>query len=393
MLRYPFERENCLSPMPHPELPGRSRPTRVVMPSGHPAHLVTRYRDVARALADHRLSRRGMLVAPGGPRFTPADIDEPGLLGLDPPDHTRVRRLCAPAFRPGPVGARAPGIRALAHRLLDGLRAWADPVVDLHHGFSLPLATATTADLLGIPSDDHPALVRWARQKLSLTGLPPERARAGHLALRSHFEALALGSPTRRPRAGMIALLAGAHAEGRIGRTELPAVLVNLFVAGHTTTSAVLTNGLLRLLVRPARWSALIDEPALIGPAVAEILRHDVAGDMSLPRLATEDLRIGETTVRAGEAVIPAHAYANRDPEVFDRPDEFDITRRPARNLAFGHGPHHCIGSALAVLELEIALTAVTERFPRLRLAAPPGTLPWNNGSLTGGVTSLPVHL
>ncbi|GAQ52501.1 cytochrome P450 [Streptomyces acidiscabies] len=378
MLRYPFDRANSLSPMPHLDLLRQNTLPRVLMPSGHPAHLAVRRADVQQALSDPRLSRRAMFTTPGGPRFTLADLDEPSLIGVDPPDHTRLRRLCAPAFRPPLIHA----LRAPVQRLADHLLR---QPTDLHAEFSVPLVTHTVCDLLGVPRPDRAQLLDWAHQKLSLTG-PPDEARAGHQALRDHFTSLTT-EPNLAP--GLLADLTQAHRTGHLSRRELTAVAVNLFVAGTTTTAAVLTNGLLCLLNRPAQYAALT--PALVPQAVTEILRFDAAGDMSFPRLALVGLRIGATDVRAGEAVIPAHAYADRDPAVYPDPDVFDITRRPVPHLAFGYGPHYCVGARLAVLLLETALAAVVTRFPQLRLAVPARELGWRNGALTGGVGRLPV--
>ncbi|QNP68707.1 cytochrome P450 [Streptomyces roseirectus] len=374
MLRYPFERADSLSPMPHLDLLRHDTLPRVLMPSGDPAHLALRHADVVQALSDGRLSRRAMFATPGGPRFTGADLDEPSLVGTDPPDHTRLRRLCAPAFRPDRIAALRTPVQQLTDRLL------VQPT-DLHADFAVPLVTHTVCDLLGVPHADRDQLLVWAHQKLALTG-PPDEARAGHRALREHFTTLT-------PDAGLLAGLAEAHRAGGLSGRERAAVAVNLFVAGATTTAAVLTNGLLCLLNHPAQYAALT--PARVPGAVAEILRYDVAGDMGLPRLALAGLRIGATEVRAGEVVIPAHAYAGRDPAVHRDPDVFDIARRPVPGLAFGYGPHYCVGARLAVLLLETALTGVVARFPRLRLAVPARSLGWRNGTLTGGVGRLPV--
>ncbi|TDC61619.1 cytochrome P450, partial [Streptomyces hainanensis] len=314
LLAYPFEREHCLSPLPHTGLLDQERMALVTMPSGHPAHLAVRHSDVVRVLADRRFSRRAMLTAPGGPRMTRADLDEPSLLGLDPPDHTRVRRLCAPALRPGAVDALRPALGTRVERLLDAVdaRGTANQVVDLHRAFSLPLATGVVCDLLGIPEERRAPLLLWSRQKLALTSLPPDRARAGHRALRAHWRRLLFDGPGPGsgpgPGEGLLRTLLRSHRDGDISRTELLATAVNLYVAGHATAAATLTNGLLHLLVHRDQWHALCRSPALIDGAVHEILRYDTIADAALPRLATADVRLGHTLVRAGEAVIPSHA-------------------------------------------------------------------------------------
>lgn len=393
---YPFERENCLAPMPYAELLCRERMTQVTMPSGDHAHLAVRHADVVQALTDRRLSRRAMLTTPGGPRMSLADLDEPSLLGLDPPDHTRVRRLCAPALKPATVATLRTPVRARTDALLDALATATGPV-DLHSSLSMPLATGVLCDLLGVPEDRRAPLREWSRQKIALTSIPPQRARAGHRALRAHWNALLFEGPRPGsrllPGGGLLRTLLDGHRAGHLSRPELLATAVNLFVAGHVTTAATLTNGLLQLLAHRDQWQALCRDHTLLDPAVHEILRYDTIADIGLPRLAMTDLHIGHTTIRTGEAVIPSHAHAGRDPRVFDAPDNFDITRTPGPHLAFGHGPHHCVGAPLALLELRTALTALTHRHPHLRLAEPPTALPFLNGTLIGGATRLPVHL
>ncbi|MGY0466449.1 cytochrome P450 [Kitasatospora sp. cg17-2] len=395
-LPYPFDRAHCLSPMPHNgllTLPGLAR---ITLPSGDPAHLAVRHADVLRVLTDRRFSRRAMLTAPGGPRWTLADRDEPSLLGLDPPDHTRVRRLCAPAFRRDSVARLAPAVDGHVHRLLDAvLDAGTGPEpVDLHRAFALPLAEAVVCDILGVSSAHRAPLVEWARHKLSLTSLPPQRARAGHEALRAHYDRLFFSPRTADALVpgGLLHRLRDAHAAGHLSRPELLATAVNLFVAGHATTAATLTNGVLALLNHPNQWQALRADRTLLRPAVEEILRFDTIADVGLPRLAVADVTVAATTIRAGEAVVPSHAHAGRDPAVFVRPDDFDITRPPGPHLAFGHGPHRCIGADLALLELRTAIGALADRAPHLRLAEPATALPFLGGSLIGGVERLPVR-
>ncbi|MFD8141792.1 cytochrome P450 [Streptomyces sp. NPDC059708] len=395
-LAYPFDRDHCLSPMPHTGLLSLPGLAGITLPSGDPAHLAVRRADVVRILTDRRFSRRAMLTTPGGPRWTLADRDEPSLLGLDPPDHTRVRRLCAPAFRRDRVDRLAPAVDAHVHRLLDELLAagTGPEPVDLHAAFALPLADAVVCDVLGVSSAHRAPLAEWARRKLSLTSLPPLQARAGHEALRAHYDRL-LFSPRAADAlvpGGLLHQLRTAHTAGHLSRPELLATTVNLFVAGHATTAATVTNGLLALLAHPHQWQALRTDRTLLRPAVEEILRFDTIADVGLPRLAVADVTFGATTIRAGEAVVPSHAHAGRDPSVFARPGRFDITRSPGPHLAFGHGPHRCIGADLALLELRTALGALADRAPLLRLAEPATALSFAGGSLIGGVNRLPVH-
>ncbi|MFJ4672416.1 cytochrome P450 [Kitasatospora purpeofusca] len=384
--------------MPHTELLTLPGLARITLPSGDPAHLAVRHADVLRVLTDRRFSRRAMLTTPGGPRWTLADRDEPSLLGLDPPDHTRVRRLCAPAFRRDSVHRLAPAVDGHVHRLLDAvLAAGAGPEpLDLHGTFALPLADAVVCDVLGVSAAHRAPLVEWARHKLSLTSLPPQQARAGHEALRAHYDRLFFSprTPDALVPGGLLHRLRDAHTAGHLRRPELLATAVNLFVAGHATTAATLTNGVLALLNHPNQWQALRTDRSLLRPAVEEILRFDTIADVGLPRLAVADVTVGATTVRAGEAVVPSHTHAGRDPAVFVRPDTFDITRPPGPHphLAFGHGPHRCIGADLALLELRTAIGALADRTPHLRLAEPATELPFPGGSLIGGVRRLPVR-
>lgn len=303
----------------------------------------------------------------------------PGFLFLDPPDHTRLRKLAQQAFAPRVVRALEPEIAAMVDTLLD---AMADAgSADLISDLAYPLPVAVICRLLGVPVEDESqfssaaALVAQALDPImSITGAPDPEADARLEAgawLREY-----LGELVEQRRAGpqqdLISALIAAEEDGdQLTADEIVATCNLLLIAGHETTVNLIANAALEMLRVPAHWSALAADPELAGAIVEETLRFDPPVQLVM-RISGADMRIGDIDIPAGDTMLLLLAAAQRDPAVYDAPDEFRPGRGATRHLSFGLGPHFCLGAPLARLEGRVALSKLVARFPRARLAADP---------------------
>jgi cytochrome P450 len=336
---------------------------------------------------------------------SPRPFGTPGFLFLDPPDHTRLRRLVSKAFVPKVVKALEPDITALVDSLLDAAEAAGR--FDVIAGLAYPLPVAVICRLLGVPLEDEPEFSRASA--LLAQGLDPfatftgqvaegaeERLAAG-LWLRAYLRDLI---ERRRSHPGedlMSGLIAVEESGDQLTEEEIIATCNLLLIAGHETTVNLIANAILAMLRHPSQWSALSADPQRVSTVVEETLRYDPPVQM-VGRIAAEDMTIGgpdridreSVTVPKGDVIMLLTAASHRDPTAFDRPDAFDPDRGSIRHLGFGKGPHFCLGAPLARLEAAVALSAVTARFPRARLDGEPEYKP--NLTLRG-MASLPVRL
>lgn len=303
----------------------------------------------------------------------------PGFLFLDPPDHTRLRKLAQQAFAPRVVRALEPEIAAMVDSLLD---AMADAgSADLISGLAYPLPVAVICRLLGVPVEDESqfssaaALVAQALDPImSITGAPDPEAGARLDAgawLREY-----LGDLVERRRADpqedlISALIAAEEGGDQLTADEIVATCNLLLIAGHETTVNLIANAAQEMLRTPAHWSALAADPELAGAIVEETLRFDPPVQLVM-RIAGADMRIGQVDVTAGDTMLLLLAAAQRDPAMYEAPDEFMPGRNASRHLSFGLGPHFCLGAPLARLEARVALSMLTARFPQARLNADP---------------------
>jgi cytochrome P450 len=302
-----------------------------------------------------------------------------GFLFLDPPDHTRLRKLVSKAFAPKVVNALQSDISALVDGLLDRIAEKGRfEVVD---DFAYPLPVAVICRLLGVPIEDEPrfsdasALLGQALDPImAFTGAPsenlPERMQARKW-LREYLHDLI---ERRRSRPGddlMSGLIAVQESGDQLTEDEIISTCVLLLVAGHETTVNLIGNAILAMLRHPAQWAALGADAARAPAVIEETLRYDPPVQM-VGRIAAADIAIGDIEVPAGDALMLLLAAAHRDPAEFDHPDTFDPDRTNLRHLGFGRGLHYCLGAPLARLEADVALSAVTARFPHARLDGDP---------------------
>jgi len=389
MLNYPFQRTTAGEQPAYYRLGAQRSVIAVTLPSGQQASLVARHRDVKNCLRDTRLSRAAM-GALNGPRLTVTGPDPAfGLLGLDPPRHTAIRRIVQPAFTVQEASRVAEQLRQNANALLTQMTSDADQA-DLHESFSIPFNSMVICEMFSLPKQDAQQLHRHVRNTQSLDAVDAPHREASYNTLRSIFTELT-ASASQHDDNGPLRALDDAAANGHISRSEQLQLSMNLFIGGLSSGAHFFTSTVLHLLQRPANWAALVDGSISISHAVEEALRYDVAGDSGLPRLATADIPLQDSTIMAGTIVIPGIALANRDPRVFAKADQFDINRHPNPHLGFGAGPHYCIGAHLARTQLNVGLAVLTRRLPRLALATSPHDLRWVNNNVTGGVQTLPV--
>ncbi|MDH2390784.1 cytochrome P450 [Streptomyces sp. HNM0663] len=362
----------------------------VVMPSGDPAFLFSRYDDVRTVLSDSRCSRAAT-VLPESPKLTAVPFDGGGLFTMDPPEHTRLRSLVAGAFTARRVELLRPRIAELADGLLARMAEQGGPV-DFNDAFAFPYPVAVICELLGVPFADRERFRTWSEGIVSLTAHTPEEMLERKLALAGYLQDLAR-EKRRRPADDLLSALVQVRDEdGPLTEHELITMAMTLLVAGHETTVGVLGASVFTLLRHNGGVKLVPEEPEPLAALVEELLRINPIGDGGPLRVTTQEIEVAGVTVPAGSAVIGAICSANRDGRRFDDPDCFDPARRGGTHLAFGHGPHYCLGAPLARAELQIALSALVRRFPGLRLAVPAEEIRMRAGLLVNRLEALPVE-
>ncbi len=359
---------------------------RVRLPHGEPAWLATRYADARLVLGDQRFSRAEALLR-DQPRMRAGQVDS-GILSMDPPEHTRLRRLVATAFTVRRVERIRPRARALAEGLVDDMIA-AGPPADLVEALALPLPVAVICELLGVPVEDRSRFRVWSDDALSTSRLTAEEFAASREAMRAYMSGLIAQRRAEPADDLMSALVEARDDHDRLSEQELVDMCAGILVAGHETTASQIPNFVLTLLDHPDQLARLRTEPALLAGAVEELLRFVPLGaGAGFPRYAIEDVEVGGVLVRAGEPVVVAIGAANRDALRFDDADELRVDRPAAPHLGFGHGAHHCLGAALARMELQEALRVLLARMPGLHLA---GDVEWKSEMLVRGAVTMPV--
>jgi len=335
-----------------------------------PFYTLSRHADVLAALRDIETfsSEFGQ-----GPRFTVAG----GLLA-DPPEHTRFRKLVQRAFTPSQIESLRPRIDSIAHALLD---EHSGERLELHDAYACPLPVIVIAELLGVPPEDRVDFKRWSDVMVEAMGLEdPSPLAEDMLALARYLErAIAERRDAPKPGDDLITRLVqeSEEAEG-ISDRQILGVVSQLLVGGNETTTSLITNAVWRLLERPERWEQLRADPSLLAELLEESLRFDPPV-LGLFRTTTRDVELHGVCIPKDSKVMLCYAAANRDPEAFEKPDDFRLDRSPEelrRHLSFGHGVHFCLGAALARLEASLALEILMERKPKLSLEGPGKRIP-----------------
>ncbi|MFJ3290397.1 MULTISPECIES: cytochrome P450 [Actinomycetes] len=361
------------------------------LPYGGDAWLVTRYSDARIVLADPRFSRAATLGA-DIPRMLPDPDYAPAILTMDPPAHTRIRRLVAGAFSARQVAALRPMIEAHADDLIDRMLA-AGPPADLVAGFGKPLAMAVICDVLGVPPGDQERFRGWSTTAVTAQTVAPAELEAALANLSGYLTEL-VAARRRHPTGDVLGQLVAARDDGeQLSEEELVFLGVTLLVAGHETSEKAIADAMFVLLQRPQQVERLRADPGLLPTAVEELLRYlplETAGG-AFSRVVTEELELGGVRLEAGDVVFVRLSVANRDPRTFAEPDRLDLTRARNPHLAFGHGIHLCLGSYLGRTELQVSLDRLLDRLPRLRLAVDPAEVQWRTDGFVRGPVRLPV--
>ncbi|MCP9796970.1 cytochrome P450 [Cyanobium sp. Lug-B] len=362
------------------------------------AWVLTRYDDVVAATHDPRLrSDRagGMGERAGRPELQPLfEVIGAQMNITDPERHHRLRALVAKVFTPRAVDALRPAVAAMVNELLDRLpeQGRFDVIADL----AFPLPARVIARLLGLDTGELEQLKRWSDDFSAIFGTDPsavtpkqyQRALQSTHELTTFFRA-EFEKRRASPGDDLLSLLVHAEIDGdRLSETELIANANLLLAAGHETTTHLIGNGLLALLHHPDQLQLLLADPSLIPSAIEEFLRYDGTVQF-MYREAGEELTIGERSIRKGQLVYLMFAAANRDPARFPDPDRLDVRRKPDVHLAFGHGPHVCLGAALARMEARVAFTALLRRCSGLQLTGEP--LAYQDNLELRGLKGLPV--
>ncbi|MBP2326172.1 cytochrome P450 [Kibdelosporangium banguiense] len=354
---------------------------------GGQAWLTTRYEDVRQVLGDatrfsNSLENRPLPASlrsenPRGDGF---------LLTYDPPDHNRLRRLLTPEFTVRRIRRLAPRIEAIVDEHLDALEQ-AGPPADLVSMFALPIPSLVICELLGVPYEDRDEFQHRSSVRLDMSLDLDARGKA-IAESRAHMASL-IAQQRKDPGEDMIGMLIREHGD-ELTDLELTGVADLLLLAGHETTSNMLSLGTMLLLQNPEQ-AAEVRAGRLVDEAVEELLRYLSIVHSVVPRTAREDVMVGGHKVAAGEIMLLSLPAANRDPSLGEDLDRFDVNRKMATHLAFGHGIHHCLGAPLARMEMRIAYPALLRRFPKLALGVPIDDIEFRAYSIVFGVKSMPV--
>jgi cytochrome P450 len=372
------------------ELRDAGETRRVATPFGHEATMFTRYADVRELHGDPERFRLDGVPAP--PALVAAGRDNAefrrrqagNLLGQEPPDHTRLRRMLTGEFTVKRMKRLVPRVEEIVTEHLDAMEK-AGPPAELVGDFALPVPSMVICELLGVPYEDRGEFTERSARQLDSTIEASERMR---LADESRVYMSSLVSRHREtPGDDLLGMLIREHSDD-ITDDELIGIGNLLLVAGHETTSNMLSLGTLALLEHPDQLARVRDDPSAVDGAVEELLRRLTVVHGSFPRAVVADTTLGGHPVAAGELVIASLVAANHDPEVVERAEELDISRPPSPHLAFGHGIHHCLGAPLARIEMRVAFPALLQRFPGLRLAGEPE---FRHRTLIYGLHRLPL--
>jgi hypothetical protein len=366
---------------------------RVRLWDGSTPWLVTRYAEQVALLADPRLSvdtsNSGYPHAHEG--SWQRRNDNKGFIKMDEPDHNTQRRMLTSSFTTKRVEGMRPRIQEIVDGLIDDILKTAPPV-DLVQAFALPVPSLVICELLGVPYEEHAFFQRCSNAIVSQS-MPGAQVAAAYAELTDYLARL-VEAKGANPGDDVLSRLAVEQvATGALTLKEAAVMGILILVGGHETTANMISLGTFTLLQHPDQLDQLrySDDPALIASSVEELLRLLTINIIGRRRVATDDIEIDGTVIRAGEGVIAAGDLGNRDESAFDDPDAFDIHRQARHHMAFGYGPHQCLGQQLARVELQVVYSTLYRRIPTLRLAVPPEEVPFKDDMTVYGAYELPV--
>jgi cytochrome P450 len=353
--------------------------------------VITRYADVRRVSLDQATfssARRSTILR----EWTPEELEglRHQMINMDPPRHTKYRRIVNLGFSPKMVNRLEPHIRQMSNRIIDTVASRGE--CDFVTAVAAELPLQVIVEMMGVPIEDRHLVFDWSNKMIGFDD-PEYSASADTGAMAAaemYMYAQELATARRRcPRDDLASVLLHAEVEGeRLSELDFNSFFLMLLVAGNETTRNLISGGMLVLLEHPAERARLLADPRLMPAAVEEMLRW-VSPVMYFVRTATRDVELHGQTVREGERVTIWYGSANRDAEVFPEPDRFDVRREPNDHLAFGIGPHFCLGANLARLEIRIMFEELLRRLPDLELAGPVVRL---RSNFINGIKSMPVR-
>ncbi|WP_329281669.1 cytochrome P450 [Streptomyces sp. NBC_01451] len=373
-------------PEEHLRLREQAPVSKVRLPNGHEVWVLTRHEDIRAMLADTRFSSDRT-----HPTFPTTNAQghrhgnvKTSILSLDPPEHGPARRAVVGEFTVKRMNALRPRVQQIVDEHIDAMLAGPRPA-DLVQALSLPVPSLVICELLGVPYGDHDFFQTRATEMQRRTA-PMEKRFACITELRSYLVEL-IARKEKEPGDDLLS----RQLEKTSNRDDLVSLAFVLLIAGHETTANMISLSTLSFIEQPEFLAAIREDPAKTPNAVEELLRYFTIAEFANPRVAAEDIEFGGVIIRAGDGVIGLSNTGNRDPEVFDNPDELDVERGARHHLAFGYGPHQCLGQSLARLELEIVFDTLFRRVPGLRLAVPADELQFKDDATIYGLYELPV--
>ncbi|GGU85749.1 cytochrome P450 family protein [Lentzea flava] len=367
----------------------------VVLPSGLPVWLVTGYEAARTVATDPRFSSQRVYdrmhrMVLGEDEETPFSEDfAKNLLNLDPPEHTRLRKLTTRMFTSRAIAPLRPRIEQIADELLDDMAGRES--VEFLEAYAYPLPIRVITEMLGVPFSDRDQFTQWS--KTMVDGGASEAAGAATMQMASYLHGL-IAAKRETPADDLLSQLVHMSEDGdQLSSSELVAVTVVLLIGGFETTVNLISGGILSLSRHTDQLALLRADRSLMANAIEEFLRHETPNILSSPRYTTEEVEIAGVVIPEGEFVMVSWLAANRDPARFTDPDRLDITRPMGGHLAFGHGLHFCLGAPLARLEGEIAFGRLLDRFANIEVLSAVDDLRWRDSTVMHGLESLVVQL
>ncbi|MBY0215417.1 cytochrome P450 [Paenibacillus illinoisensis] len=369
---------------------------RLLLPSGHAAWMVTRYEDAVNILQDGRfvtgvLDNRNNETEESLPSHQA--IISRNLISVGPEDHRRLRRLIQKAFTPRMIERLRGRIVEISDELLDKIQAGNTREFDLIEDYAFPLPIIVICEMLGVPLKDQDKFRAWSNTIMESVSNPQMNQESDEV-MKAFVDYLQELITERRNhiQQDLISDLISIEEEGdKLTEQELYALVFVLIIAGHETTVNLIGNGMLALLEHPQQKQLLMEQPDLIQAAVEEVLRFNGPAEISNVRWAAENVDFQGIQIRQGDMMLVALSSANRDSSRYENPDTFDITRKVNDHIAFGKGIHYCLGAPLARLEGEIAINALLQRLPEIRLNTDAELLEWRPGMIIRGLKAFPV--
>ncbi|MDJ0664225.1 MAG: cytochrome P450 [Acidimicrobiia bacterium] len=387
---------------PYPALSAMRESSPLIHDEASSLWLVTRHEDVKACLRDRRLGRiydhvttaEEIGASPQDPRWQAFwDVEKHSLLELEPPEHTRLRRLISKAFTVRAVAAMREPAARLAGELLEDLIEQDE--IDLLADFAQPFSIGIITGLLGVPSADHRELLGWSHQMVKMYELNTSSDQAQSAAdAAAEFDGYVrelIAFHRDEPRGGLVGELVHTEVEGeRLTTEEIVSTTIVLLNAGHEATVNTMGNGITAFMNMREEWRHVVEGATTPAVAIEEMLRWDAPLQLFERWVLADDVAIAGTRLRFGDKIGMLFGSANRDPRAFEEPDAFRADRHATHHIGFGGGTHHCLGAPLARLELDVGLSALVHRAPEMELTAEPVRA---NAFTIHGYESVPVCL